>query len=159
MEADAKEGLAASAGSALPTEAGFYWWRPAKPSAWRMIKVRSVPGFPAHSADDVSHGSFIGRPIRGWAEDWPVGEWSRVQSPNSGMNDSQSHQPSMTSEQLDRFQDWLNREAVEANNKSGAYFNGRACAFNDAFECLAILRMKASQTPESTETDKSQSAS
>ena len=72
---------------------------------------------------------------------------------------AQSQQPSMTSEQLDRFQDWLNREAVEANKKSGAYFNGRACAFNDAFECLTILRMKASQPPESTDADKSQSAS
>lgn len=82
-----------------------------------------------------------------------------VESPNIGMNESPSHQPSMTSEQLDRFQDWLNREAVEANNKSGAYFNGRACAFNDAFECLTIFRMKASQTPESTESDKSPNAS
>jgi hypothetical protein len=88
-------------------------------------------------------------------EDTPV---VKAQSPNIGMNESPSHQPSMTSEQLDRFQDWLNREAVEANKKSGAYFNGRACAFNDAFECLTILRMNDSQPPESTESDKSPNA-
>jgi hypothetical protein len=60
----------------------------------------------------------------------------------------------MTSEQLDRFQEWLKREAVEADKYSGSYFNGRACAFNDAFECLTILRMKASQQTESTEVGK-----
>ena len=102
----------------------------------------------AHKEADIAWRAYVSEETRR-----PVAE-----SSNSGMNDSQSHQPSMTSEQLDRFQDWLNREAVEANNKSGAYFNGRACAFNDAFECLTILRMKASQTPESTESDKSPSA-
>ncbi len=102
----------------------------------------------AHKEADIAWRAYVSEETRR-----PVAE-----SCNSGMNDSQSHQPSMTAEQMDRFQDWLNREAVEANNKSGAYFNGRACAFNDAFECLTILRMKASQTPESTESDKSPSA-
>lgn len=75
----------------VPMTAGFYWWRPNPSTHWSMIKLRSIPHLPPHAADDVSHGSFFGRPIKGWAADWPVGEWVRVESPNSGMSDSPSH--------------------------------------------------------------------
>lgn len=87
MSADAPAPLAGAAGSAIPTTAGFYWWRPAKPAAWRMIKVRGVPGFPPHAADDVSANSFFGRPLSGWADDFPVGEWVEVPSPNAVVSD------------------------------------------------------------------------
>lgn len=83
MSDDAKPPLDAAAGSAIPTEPGFYWWRPAKPAAWRLIKVRGVPGFPPHAADDVSGNTFFGRPIKGWADEYPVGEWVRVDPPNT----------------------------------------------------------------------------
>lgn len=70
-------------GSAVPMTAGFYWWRPNRSTRWSLIKLRSIPHLPPHAADDVSHGSFFGRPVKGWADDWPVGEWVRIEPPNA----------------------------------------------------------------------------
>jgi|GEM_PF-5230192 len=67
----------------------------------------------------------------------------------------------MTPKQLDEFQAWLKHEADQANkgveatyNQKRAYWEGRRCAFNDAFENLTINRMQASQPTESTEAAK-----
>lgn len=57
----------------------------------------------------------------------------------------------MSPKQLDAFQAWLQQQAGKARSDcsssvsytSGLYFNGRACAFNDAFEYLVILRGKS----------------
>lgn len=67
----------------LPREAGFYWWRPVQHAAWMLIKLRGVPGFAPHAADEVFGGSFFGRAVKGWADDFPVGEWVAVLPPNA----------------------------------------------------------------------------
>lgn len=54
----------------------------------------------------------------------------------------------MTPDQLDIFQAWLKFEADAAAKYQTNYMRGRACAFNDAFENLTIIRMQASQPTE-----------
>lgn len=51
----------------------------------------------------------------------------------------------MNPDKIDEFQQWLTDEADNAErtmrHSGREYFSGRACAFRDAFEYLAILRM------------------
>lgn len=51
----------------------------------------------------------------------------------------------MNPDKLDEFRQWLTDEADNAErtmrHSGREYFSGRACAFRDAFEYLAILRM------------------
>lgn len=44
-----------------------------------MIRIRRAGRF--LNADDLSEGRFRGRPMEGWAENEPVGEWVRIYPP------------------------------------------------------------------------------
>lgn len=71
--------LAAPISSALPTEAGFYWWRETERAEWRMLQVVDCGGPQYLNAYDVQHGSFGGRGLRYW--DFPIGQWVKVHTP------------------------------------------------------------------------------
>lgn len=62
----------------LPTEPGFYWHRASPDAEWFMVAIdrcSGVEGSYLH-AYDVEGYTFSGRPLIGWAEHLPIGEWT-----------------------------------------------------------------------------------
>jgi hypothetical protein len=85
---------AATPCSALPDEAGFYWWRKYPDQEWRMVHIvdfaAGYPGEPPHlAAYDVEYRAWGGRTLRMWAIHDPIGEWLTIRKPNS---QNQPHQ-------------------------------------------------------------------
>lgn len=87
MNDERTEGLAGRAGSVLPDNAGFYWWRPSPLHLWHMVHIQDhaegIRKTPYLVAYDVSFSSFCGRDIKSWKEFFDVGEWVRVAPPNA----------------------------------------------------------------------------
>jgi hypothetical protein len=74
--------------SALPDEAGFYWWRKYPDQEWRMVHIvdfaAGYPGEPPHlAAYDVEYSAWGGRTLRMWAIHDPIGEWLTIRKPNT----------------------------------------------------------------------------
>jgi len=65
----------------LPSEPGFYWWRPSNWYGWKVLRVRH---FGSHlNVDDVSEGSYMGRPLNYWEMFHHIGEWVKIEEPNT----------------------------------------------------------------------------
>jgi hypothetical protein len=74
--------LAEAHGSALPTSAGFYWWRETEASAWRMVQIVDC-GNGYLNSYDVQLRNWGGRSMKSWAEWFPVGQWVAVLPPDA----------------------------------------------------------------------------
>jgi hypothetical protein len=68
----------------LPTEAGFYWWRENKESAWRMVQAVDfgVEDKSQLMTYDVQNHAWSGRSLNAWKAFFPIGEWCHVTEPN-----------------------------------------------------------------------------
>jgi hypothetical protein len=80
--------LGAAACWALPTAAGFYWWRVSAAEDWRMVQIvdfaADLPDEPTHlAAYDVEKHAWGGRTLRMWAIHDPIGEWVQCHKPNN----------------------------------------------------------------------------
>lgn len=72
--------------SALPTSAGFYWWRATECDAWRMVQIVDCGNGYLNSYDVQLH-NWGGRSMKSWAEWFPVGQWVAVLPPNVRISD------------------------------------------------------------------------
>lgn len=70
--------------SALPHEAGFYWWRETSNHEWRMVHIVNLApdGPPYLCAYDVDKRAFGGRTLAQWNRHEPIGQWVAVHKPN-----------------------------------------------------------------------------
>lgn len=82
------EGLSSAVCSALPVEAGFYWWRKYPDQEWRMVHIVDfAAGYPNEkpylAAYDIEYRAWSGRTLRIWAIHDPIGQWMPCSKPNS----------------------------------------------------------------------------
>ncbi len=63
----------------LPSEPGFYWWRPYDDSKWRMIHIEPCGTY--LGVTDLTGGLYHKARMETFHECSPVGEWVKIEEP------------------------------------------------------------------------------